>query len=290
MPTHVGDTTCRGKDSLWYMHAYEGVEAIENFASREELDKYREHLIEKSNAMAQFIMKQRSTPFRLFEIATGNGRIPVALMEQGAVDYVLGVDISSSRIAFARRWADDMKLKGLDFEVRDVLIDPSTGSFFDMAICLTGAFCYFDASRRGADRQILLELSKGLVPGGTLILEIYTLPVLRRRCLESPDGITRYWERLAQKDPFSFYLHEVKYQEEESILQVQKVFIRRRDGHVDESRCEYLRIYTEEEIERLLEECGFQTLFFSDGFDEKPSRDVWHGTRIAVARNRRGEG
>jgi predicted RNA methylase len=267
----------------WYRAAYRGVEAAENFRSRAELDAYRRGLLEKTRPQAAFVLKQVDRPMRLLEIGTGNGRLPICLAAMDAIEHALGVDVSASRIEFARRWADDAGFAALEFEVCDVLEAAPPDGGYDVVACITGTFGYFAATDGGLDRTALRYAAEALTRGGKLILELYTHPVLRERCLEAPHRTVRYWEALAPEDAFTWYLHEVSYDPERSVLGHRKIFIRREDGLVDDGRREYLRIYGEGELERLLEEEGFHLFAEADGL-RGGDADRRYGTKVIVAR------
>jgi SAM-dependent methyltransferase len=146
---------------------YEGYESLDQFPDQESLEKYRDSLIEKTTQQADFI-ERHTTPYSVLEIGSGNGRLLVSLAKRGVLASGLGLDLSQSRTAFARRWAADWGLHDLWFFTDDVLRRKPTVNCA-LVVCITGCIQYFtpltDVGRvlkymRASGRQALFELYK----------------------------------------------------------------------------------------------------------------------------------
>jgi hypothetical protein len=237
---------------------YEGVESLSLFTSAQQIQQYREMLLQKSTEQIAYMRKFVPPPYGLLEIGTGNGRIPIALALEGLIDYSLGIDISKSRIEFADLWARELGLEGMvSFEPWDVLERPELGKEYNLCLCITGTFGYFAAARPGGDKLVCEYIASSMVRGGWLLLELYNHTTNRERCLQEKGFVYRHWDRLADEDPFSFYLHERTYHPDTRIMEHKKIFIRRSDGSIDNSRKEFLRLYEPEELRGLLGDSGF---------------------------------
>ena len=240
--------------------AYEGLEAPGSFPDREALERYRTALLEVSAPQAELL---GGAGARVLEIGCGNGRLLVELARRGAVREALGVDVSASRIAFAREWAAEAGLEGLEFRDEDALgleLEPES---FDAAICITGALGYFGAASPRLDGELLSLMRRAVRPGGLIVLELYPHP-RERRLLEAAGGEINLWKELGGDDPWRFYLSGMKLSG--GVLRHEKTFVHRHDGRIDEGRVESLYLYTPEEVTELLG--GEADL--RDGWSERP--------------------
>jgi SAM-dependent methyltransferase len=242
---------------------YDGVESV--FGDRAELDTYREMLLEKSEAQARFIASRAGRGLAV-EVACGNGRLLVALMRDGAIEGGLGIDLADSRLQFARSWVCDVGLDNLRFVAGDALEVPLDAAF-DLALCITGAFGYFDAYVPQSGAQLLGKLHGALRPGGVLVLELYQ-PNAGIRLLEAAGGRVRTWIELPSSDPWRFYLSEVW--RDGRVIVHEKTFVHRTNGTVDTGRSERMAVYTPEEIEAMLTAAGFADVELFDGWTQAP--------------------
>lgn len=270
----------------FYLSAYEGIEAISNFASRGEIKTYTELLMKKSQEQVDFITNDKNVPkpIRLFEVGTGNGRIPISLAKKGVLEYSLGIDVSRSRIAFAKLWAQESNLDNIDFKVWDIFDFPIYKTKFNLCLIITGAFGYFYPSYKAGDKKVLDYIYKSLLEKGAVILELYNHVQIKKLCRASGNSTMRYWDRLPKEDPFSFYPHDVSYDNSKRILTHKKIFIKRNNGSVDDNRIEVLKLYTKKKIENLLKKSGFDTKEIYADWSRKPWYEDRENSIIVAAK------
>ena len=247
------------------LSGYEGVEAFSNFPDNAARNRYRVHVLEKSLKQAHFIGEQIGQDLDVFEACTGNGRLGFALIQEEIASFCLGIDIAESRIAFARQWAKDLDCQSIRFEQADLLTHHPERQF-DLVLCVTGAFGYFDAIQPGTAALALRSLAEHCKKGGYLVLELYNHPSLKKRCLQSPDRLVREWNRLPPDDPFEYHLHEFHLDPTIALLTHHKIFIHRHPRMPD-MRSEVLRLYEPEELRDLLTESDFEIESIFPGWD-----------------------
>jgi len=274
--------------------AYEGFEELSSFVDRQSLEKYREVALENTQQQADFLGERLPDRAMLLELGCGNGRLLVELARRRRIAGGLGVDLSRSRIAFARAWAGDEGLEQLRFEAGDA----ATFDFADVfsaAVCITGAFAYFDAVEQGLARWLLDRTRQALVPGGLLCLELYPHPH-ERRLVEAAGGEVRIWKELPPADPWRFYLSTLALDSATQVLTHEKTFVHRTTGEVDSGRRERLLLYTSETIAALLRERAFRDIqVFGDWEHGEASEDsellvvtaAAPGSQLARSRGRR---
>jgi SAM-dependent methyltransferase len=153
--------------------AYEGLEDAASFADRATLERYRAGLLDRTAPQAQFVAGYLGARARVLEVACGNGRLLIDLARRGTLAHGLGVDLARSRIAFARAWAADEQIDVLQFDVADALDPRHEPGGFSGALCVTGAFGYFEPLQSGAGARLTRVLLDALEPGGRLFLELY---------------------------------------------------------------------------------------------------------------------
>ncbi len=246
-------------DQPFYRTAYEGFEVPENFPDAAALADYRALLLRKSELQVAYIRRlggQRR--LRVLEYCSGNGRLLIALALAGALEAGIGIEISASRSAFARRWAEELGLSQVEFCVADVL-DPNAApdARFDVVAVLTGAFQYFHAIAEAAPAGVLRAAAQALQPDGALLLELYQLDPQLVQMLALSGGELRLWHELPPADRFAYYLDHFRFFAPQSCMQHGKVFIGR-NGAIDAGRVEVLRYYTPAEIAALLTQNGFR--------------------------------
>jgi len=130
---------------------------------------------------------------RILDVACGGGALSAWLADQTTAE-VVGVDLSNSQLAHARRWLAGGRRPNLRFVQHDVmrlddLAEPAFQTPFDAAICLDAA-CYLP------DRRAALQAIAGrLRPGGRLLLVDWCRAerpaALQRELILEP--LCRYW-------------------------------------------------------------------------------------------------
>jgi SAM-dependent methyltransferase len=259
-------------DPNFYKTGYEGFETQDNFPTAEALQDYRKLLLKKTEAQVAFIGRRLGRrKLRVVEFGSGNGRLLVALALEGMLDMGLGVEISQSRVAFARQWAADLGFQDI---VRNVVADAlefndfERGAF-DLAVCITGTFGYFRPIRESAPGELLTKWHSAVVSGGHLLLELYQMPDQRKQMLALNGGKLRTWQPLPSEDRFAYYLDDLEYWQDQRILRHGKIFIGR-NGMIDAGRVEVLAYYTDAELASLLYQNGFGGVQTYEGFEDKP--------------------
>ena len=248
--------------------AYEGLEG--SFASRGELEAYRASMLERSSPQADFLGPLLPDPAHVLEVGSGNGRLLIELARRGALGEGLGIDLARSRVAFAQEWAGDLGLTNLSFEAADVFAWEYKPGAYSAAVCITGAFAYFEPIVAGSGLRLARLLHTALEPGGVLVLELY--PHLRERALlEATGGEARTWRELDADDPWRFYLSRLQLGND--VLTHEKTFVHRTTGEVDEGRRERLQLYTQEALRSLLDAAGFRDVQAFEGW----KRDLYAG-------------
>jgi len=250
--------------------AYAGVEELDSFESPAALDEYRASVLGRTRPQADFLIGRLPDPAAILEIASGNGRLLVELAGREAVSEGVGLDIAASRIEFARRWAKERGHETLRFEEADALEIELDAEAYDAAICITGAFGYFEPAEPGSAATLASKLHGALRPGGLLCIELYPSPGYRHLA-EAAGGEVRLWTELPPEDPWRFYLSHVIV--DGPVLTHEKTFIHRETGEVDTGRTERLQLYSPREIADLLEGAGFEAVEAHDGWTGDPYRD-----------------
>jgi SAM-dependent methyltransferase len=238
--------------------AYQGVEQLGDFTD-EQLTLYRQQLLDRTASQAAFIAQRTPADASVIDIGTGNGRLLIALAAQCELHEALGMDISESRIDFARKWAQDLGLDRIRFDTADVLTSTLPAQV-DVVACITGTFAYFDAIQSNAGAQLLGEIRNALKPGGVLILELYPHSSWRRMLDSMDSHELRVWQELPEGDPWQFYLSHLRFSPNTQILTHHKTFVHRTTGEIDEGRKEHIRLYDQSTIRTELQTAGYRNI------------------------------
>lgn len=235
--------------------AYQSVEQLDGFTEKQ-LAAYRQQLLDRTAAQADLIARYAPADASIVEIGTGNGRLLIMLAQRRLLGDATGIDISASRIDFARRWAHDLGLDQLRFAAADALTASLHGQV-DVIVCITGAFAYFDAIQQNAGSQLLKRVHGALKPGGLIVLELYPHPALRRMLENAENHELRLWKELPESDPWQFYLSHLRFSPDTQILAHHKTFIHRTSGEIDQGRSEHIRLYDVSTIRDELQDAGY---------------------------------
>jgi len=264
-----------------YEHFYDGVEDLSNFSSDLEIKKYREEKISlnknQANMISKYLLKYNAP--RIFEIGTGNGRLIIELKNRGVIDSALGIDISKSRIEFAKKWIADEGLNDSIKVIKADILDFKYFGLFDVCLILTNTFGYFDAVKEGLASQVLGYVKKSLNPGGLLTMELYNHVENIRQCIAKDDRTIRYWNYGIPGDPWTYHLHQIKYDENRKVRKHKKIFIHK-NGRIDDSKYEELKMYSTDELRNLLKSSGFQDIEFFADWNGKPYKNGSESTIV----------
>jgi SAM-dependent methyltransferase len=240
------------------VRAYQGVERLDKFTD-DQLAAYRQELLGRTDSQAAFILQHAPPDASIVEIGAGNGRLLIALAQRRLLREALGIDISTSRIEFARKWARDLGLDQIRFDVADALTTSLPGQV-DVIVCITGTFAYFDAIQPNAGAQLLKHAHGALRPEGLLILELYPHAVWRRMLEIAENHELRLWHELPQSDPWRFYLSHLRFSPSSQILTHHKTFLHRTTDEVDDDRQEHIRLYDQPTIHEELQAAGYSDI------------------------------
>lgn len=245
------------------------------------MERYRGELLDRTEAQTRFLLEHLDADASVLEVGCGNGRVLISLASQGRLASGLGLDLSRSRVDFARRWCTEAGIDKLRFEAADVLAAPLPNASFSAALVLTGAFGYFEPIRPGTAKALLERLAGALAPGGLLCLELYRHLALQR-LVAAAGGEARVWTELPDTDPWRFYLSRIVVRDR--VMEHGKTFIHRTSGKVESGRREYLYLYEPEEVVELLEAGGFRSIRVEGGWSDESADE----SDLLVVTARRG--
>lgn len=268
--------------------AYAGVEDLRQFSDAAVLEVYRSALLEKTWHQADFIRRHLGPgPLDVVEFASGNGRLLFTLDNWGLLASGIGLERSKSRVAFAQRWATDLK-RGTRIRMSEANVLGDLGevlgsSSADLVACITGAFGYFRPLDPIAPFALLVTMARAVRPGGHVLLELYLPGTSKSRLLEACGGHVRTWEQLPDWDPFQYYLSELEVVDEGKTLRHRKTFISR-GGKIDSGRIEDLALYRLGEVETLVADAGLEVVLADGGWSGEPWVEHGSATLVVLAR------
>ena len=250
--------------------SYDKVEAVSNFKTSEDVDKYCKLQVMKSVSQAAFIKEVcfKGKKLRVLEYCSGNSRLLYTLNAGEILSTGIGIEISKTRYEFAESWRKRLGLESIQNINGDAIDVRVVSPCVDVALCVTGAFQYMFPRSSMYDTIFMHAVRRSLVPGGHLILELYNHPTPVAACMMSDTGEYRSWYELPESDPFRYYLTHYNYIPATKTLDAKEIFVRR-DGWIDDSKREVLRLYSPSEITDLLETSGFKTVGFFGGWDSR---------------------
>ena len=184
---------------------------------------------------------------RLLDVPCGNGRHSIELARRGY--RVTGIDLSEEFLAAARAELDaDWRLG----DMRTLQLEPFT---FDGAFCFGNSFGYLDHTGVAA---FLSALAGALKPAAKLVIET-------GMTAESilPTIVQKRWHRLGDL----MILSENRYDPWESCLHIDYTFVR---GSTIETRPTAHYVFTSDDLRRMLDAAGFETLSFHGGMTGEP--------------------
>jgi SAM-dependent methyltransferase len=186
---------------------------------------------------------------RVLDIGCGPGRHLRVLEGEGAETY--GIDLSSALLAEARNRRPDERVA-----LADMRALPFPAEFFDLALLLFTTFGYFETDEENV--AVLLEAGRVLKPGGPLIIDTINAAYLRAHLVS---------ETRRQVD--ALRLDEMRWIDEERRRINKTVEIRDPDhpGGVSERWTESVRLWTPQELERVLDRGRFSVTRWAGGFD-----------------------
>jgi SAM-dependent methyltransferase len=181
---------------------------------------------------------------RIADFGCGPGLYTTRLAKRRA--NVTGIDFSGRSIEYARKVAAGEELK-IDYVMRNYL-DFETEYRFDLVLMIMCDFCALSPAQR---RVMLNKFEKILMPGGSVLLDVYSLAAFDRREESATYGanlLDGFWS------PGRYYgfLNVFKYDEAKVVLDKYTIVEPNRTRTV----YNWLQYFSPEGLEREFAECG----------------------------------
>jgi 2-polyprenyl-3-methyl-5-hydroxy-6-metoxy-1,4-benzoquinol methylase len=190
---------------------------------------------------------------RVADFGCGMGSYATRLAEKGA--DVTGIDFSETFIQHAKEAA---KQKGLDINyVQQNYLEFETDERFDLITLLLCDFCALSPSQR---KTMLEKFYKFLKPGGSLLIDVYSLNAFSQREETETYEHSRldgFWS------PGNYYCFQniFKYDEEKVVLDKYTII----EEKLTRVVYNWLQYYSEDSLRKEFEENGFEVEgFYSD--------------------------
>lgn len=263
---------------------YKKVEASSNFATHKDKKRYAEALLARTKKHElPFLRRHLKEVSSALEIGSGSGRILHAMREVGLVEKAQGIEISPSRIAFAKEWVRMSNITHVTHQVGDVLKRGTIKGTFDAILCMTSIYPFFNMLEKRGLRKVLRTVHSHLNPGGYLVLESVTFAKEIAHC-RLDGGITRVWEEYGKRDPFRFNLIEYRWEEKKRHLTALSYNVMRDRLFVDGPSVKKWHMQTGESLRRELSKAGFKKIQFFGDFDSRSYTEERSPRCIVVAR------
>lgn len=213
-------------------------------------------------AEADFIAQELGVPSggSILDVPCGNGRISIALAEQGFA--LSGIDGCPEILADARAAAKDRNL-AIDFRQGDMRELPWR-DHFDGVCCCGNSFAYFDEA---GNMDFLKSVRAALKPGGRFVMNSGLIA-------ESifPHQSQRRWFPMGDL----FFLHNTRY--EPATAQQISSYTLIKDGQIERKEAVY-HVYTFKQLADLFNAVGLKILNTYSSLKREPfqlgSQDFW---------------
>lgn len=245
---------------------YKNVEASSNFNSPKDRILYQKALLERT-LKKEIPFLSKHFPKRFFsvlEIGSGSGRILHALLMNGLAKEALGIEISPSRVAFAKAWAKELKLSARH-TVGNILHKVPIEKF-DAVLCLTSIYPFFDLLEKNGLRKVLRNTRELLNPTGHIVLETVTFAKEIEQC-NIAGGSVQVWEEYSKGDPFRFNLVHYEWDKKKRYLNATSYNVMRNNLFVDGPTIKKWHMQTASSLRSLLLEEGYKDIHFYGEFD-----------------------
>ncbi|KAJ3098974.1 hypothetical protein HDU97_003539, partial [Phlyctochytrium planicorne] len=194
-------------------------------------------------------------PARILDLCCGQGRHSLFLAKEYPYLSVHGHDQSSYLISLAQERASFSNLSAnVTFTVGDCRQIPYPDRYFDLVVLMGNSFGYFTDDNE--DRVVMNEVFRVLCPGGKVILDLTDGGYMRE------NFSTRSWEWIDDK---TFVCRERQLSKDGLRLSSREVINSTTKGVVRDQFYQE-RLYTREEVERMLFESNFE--IYSGASDE----------------------
>jgi len=182
---------------------------------------------------------------RIADFGCGPGLYAARLAKRGA--RVTGIDFSERSIEYAKGVAAREKLD-IEYVNRDYL-DFMTEERFDLAMMIMCDFCALSPSQR---QQMLRKFHQLLQPGGSVILDVYSLSAFAQReevAMYEVNQLNGFWS----PEKYYGFLNTFKYPEEKLVLDKFTII----EPHRTREIYNWLQYFAPEDLERELLAAGF---------------------------------
>lgn len=148
----------------WFRRLYEGRESFDN-KDEEQTYRQKQRSLTRLEIDAHCRLLRLAPGYRILDIYCGNGRHAIEMAQRGF--WVIGVDTSYSRIAFASHWARDEGVSAifLQADARALGLRP----VFDAIWILGGSFSHSQEEKENI--ELLQGLRVLLKVGGLLLID-----------------------------------------------------------------------------------------------------------------------
>lgn len=197
--------------------------------------------------ISQFGVGEKTT---IADFGCGPGLYTTKLAERGAT--VTGIDFSENSLKYAKKVAEHKGLK-VNYVHKNYL-EFETTHRFDLITMIMCDFCALSPKQR---RAILSKFSSFLKPGGSVLLDVYSLNSFNKKeesATYERNQLNRFWS----PDNYYCFVNTFKYEKEKVILDKYTII------EVSKTRIVYnwLQHFSKESLRKELENNGFEV----DGF------------------------
>lgn len=242
-------------------HAYNSIELLSAFETRESLDEYRNIRVERYQLHADFILDcSGNKPISLVEIGSGSSALPYTIARRNKLEKALAIELSSSRSEFAEQWKKDEGFKMVSNVNADFVNVDMGVAAWDLFIVIDNTFTYLFPEDTSYPDLLLEKAFACLKPGGQIILDFINYA-------KRSDGVEyKLWSAFSDSDPYSYGLYSNKINNE--INRSESIFIKR-DGS-ESKKIELSKVYSLAQITAILTQHGFIVEDVFASFDKTP--------------------
>jgi SAM-dependent methyltransferase len=246
------------------LKAYDKVEALNNFVSKEEILAYRNKRITWYQNIKNFIVKRSVKVIRelnVVEVGSGSSALLYTIAKENLLKYGVGIELSRSRFEFAELWKSDdgyKMVENINANFAEVDLPKST---FDWYVVVDNTFTYLYPEDPCYPEQMLRQAFTSLQEGGHIL--IYIFNYAKRK----PGIEMQQWNAFSASDPFSYGLYSNLI--ENDINTLKTIFIKR-DGSEDQVKIDISKVYSLDQLSTLLTNNGFVVEEVFATFDEQP--------------------
>ena len=259
------------------LHAYNSIELLSAYKTKESLQEYRNSRIIRYQAHANFILnRSKSNPVSIIEIGSGSSVLLYMIAQKNILTKGIGIELSKSRYEFAEQWKKDDGYEMVE-NINKNFVDVEIGNkIWDWFIVIDNTFTYLSPEDENYPSLLLKKAFDGLKEGGRIIIDF--INYARRM----QDIEYKSWSAFASNDPFSYGLYSNKITN--GINRSESIFIKR-DGS-ESKKIEFSKVYSLEQLNILLSKHGFIVDEVLATFDEQTFNDNESERLLVVARKK----